>query len=368
MGPTAEQDPDIVASYKSSLVSEQDEVDVEILDVHSGGSALHDPPVHFSLILNDFPPADNAARQVASDAIEAKVGRYGPLLVRLYFQHVHPTWPILMKATFLRQYDSFSSSHAQETDSTLPCSLRGVVYALGSAFWKHDASTGDSPCPFQQSDLDSHCLDSLRREMIGPTAASLQACLLLQLLRAPEGDSVESSTILALAAQATTAAHLMGLHHDPETWRIPLSEKIQRRKLWWATFVADAWSAQAYGTPHHIHADMYSTLPVEMDDVLYDEDVPVHLRHLVAGEDVVGRLDSAARFVETVKLARISRQILDVNSYVLLLPFSYCFFPLIRAFLADCFALQNIQLANRNRYIENEECQPAQQPRKSNTS
>ncbi|KID85814.1 Transcription factor, fungi [Metarhizium guizhouense ARSEF 977] len=303
MSPAAEQDPELLASFRSSILSELDEEEAEIVQVHPGVLNPHCAPVHFNLVLEDFPAADDAARQFASDTIESKIAPYGPTLVRLFFQHVHPTWPVLMKGRFLRQYC--------RDKNQIPTSLRGAVYALASTFWKHEPSV-NGPCPFQQHELETLCLDSLRRELIAPNLANLQGCLLLQHITPPSIDTIESSARLMLATQATTAAYRMGLHRDPDGWNIASWEKIARKKLWWATYVADALAAQAFGTPYHIQADVYSTSSIEIDDVLFDEDVPSHLQHL-ASEDTTSKLEPAARFVATVNLARISRQILHLS-------------------------------------------------------
>ena len=301
MGINGEQDPHVLSAFQLSIVSELGEIDAKMRQVHSGGPDASDPPVHFALLLEEIPAADAAAISRASDEIERLVAPYGPSLVRLFFRNIHRSWPVLIKARFLRLY------HDEKLQ--LPASLRGAVYLLASAFWGLDR-TLNGQCPYDKVRLESECLDALRREMICPNLATQQACLLLQHIQAPHIDTMESAAILNLAAQASVSAQVMGLHQDPSGWNIPSWEKVLRKRLWWATCISDAWAAQAFGVPPHIREDMYSTDYVEVSDLLFDEDVPTDLQHLVAQQDTVGSVESAAGFIAAARLSQFSSTIL----------------------------------------------------------
>ncbi|KAH6648197.1 hypothetical protein BKA67DRAFT_579819, partial [Truncatella angustata] len=54
-----------------------------------------------SLLENKSPPHTNRALVVKSDAIEDLVRPFGSSLVRLYFQHISPVFPILAKTRSL---------------------------------------------------------------------------------------------------------------------------------------------------------------------------------------------------------------------------------------------------------------------------
>ncbi|KAL4777964.1 hypothetical protein BJX76DRAFT_182658 [Aspergillus varians] len=225
MGLAAEQDPYFLSLFRSVLLSEQDEIDAKYVQVHDGGPAPNDHPIHFLLLQDEFPAHTNQVMQEASDVIEALVWPHGPALIRLYFRHVHPTLPIVSEGRFLHQYHAAKES--------LPASLRGAIYVLACAFWGRD-ETLPIPCPFEQYQLGNHAHASLRRELEAPNLFTLQACLLLLHVMPPEIESVESPSIWILAAQATACAQMIGLHQDPGGWRIPLWEKKARTKLWWA--------------------------------------------------------------------------------------------------------------------------------------
>jgi hypothetical protein len=45
----------------------------------------------------------------------------------------------------------------------------------------------------------------------------------------------------ALLGSAVSLAHSLGLNHNPCSWDIPNSEKLQRMKIWWALLIYDRW-------------------------------------------------------------------------------------------------------------------------------
>ncbi|KAI9150605.1 transcriptional regulatory protein [Paramyrothecium foliicola] len=307
MGLTAEQDTQLLDTFRSVIMSERNEIDANVVQVFSGDPRSHAPPVHFLLLQDGFPEHTNLALRSASDAIESIVEPYGPLLVRLYFRHIHPAYPIVSKARFLRQYAS--------AKTIMPASLRGAVYALASSFWHLDSSQ-NVPCPFTQHVLVGHAHDALRRELEAPNLSKLQACLLLLHMRPPDIDSVETPSIWILAAQATACAQLIGLHRDSTQWQIPAWEKMLRKKLWWATFVADCWSAVCHGNPPHISTNSFNTPCLELKDMRFDEDVPPELQYLVDLDDSSFHVAVGARLVATAQLAMHLRPVLDCASLV----------------------------------------------------
>ncbi|KAK7417610.1 hypothetical protein QQX98_004431 [Neonectria punicea] len=302
MGLASEQDTYFMDSFRSLLLSEEDEVDANIVQVYDGSAQPHHHPVHFLLLLNGFPDHTNHAMREASDAIEKIVFPHGPALVRLYFKYVHPAYPVVSKVRFLRQY--------AVAKLELPASLRGSVYALASVFWERDPSL-KGPCPFEQHEVFVHCHTTIRRELEAPNLYKLQACLLLSHLMPPAIDSVETPSTWVLASQSTACAQMIGLHQDPSSWTIALWEKRLRKKLWWAAYAADCWSAVCHGNPPHIGYETFDTPPPTLDDLRFDEDVPVDLRYMVDPDSFEFQVSDGARFLEMVNISRNLRTILD---------------------------------------------------------
>ncbi|KAM6530553.1 hypothetical protein FSOLCH5_000047 [Fusarium solani] len=304
MGLAAEQDPYFLDAFRSLLLSEREGIDASFVQVYPGGQDPDDHPIHFLLLQDEFPAHKNQAKQAASDAIETFVWPHGPALVRLYFRHVHSAFPVISKGRFLRQYLTAKLD--------IPSSLRGAVYALACVFWRKDPSL-EGPCPFQQHDLTNHAQESLRRELESPNLWRLQASLLLMHMVPPDIDSVETPYTWIMASQATAAAQMIGLHQDPAKWNIAPWEKKLRRKLWWATYFTDCWSAVCHGNPPHIAADTFTTPPPDLEDLRSDEDLPLDLHHMVDPCNTSFRVPDGVRFLEMINIARDTRVILDCS-------------------------------------------------------
>ena len=56
----------------------------------------------FMRVINSVPSGDSQA--VSLDAIESLVAPYGSTLIEKFFEHVHPSFPILMEDTFRQSY------------------------------------------------------------------------------------------------------------------------------------------------------------------------------------------------------------------------------------------------------------------------
>ncbi|KAK1463052.1 hypothetical protein CCUS01_08457 [Colletotrichum cuscutae] len=327
MGPAAEQDTHFLASFRSDVLSGPNQIDAEFVQVYKGSGYPWDPPVHFCLLQDEFTAHDNIARKEASRAIEELVEPHGPALVRLYFRHIHPVLPVLSKVRFLRQYT--------DDKTKLPASLRGAVYALASVFWKSELSLLDS-LRSQQHELADLATGSLQRELDSPNLAKLQASLLLLHMTPNRTDSIAHPKTWTSTAQAVAAAQMIGLHQDAEKWNLPSWEKRLRRKLWWATYITDVWSAVCHGNPPHIYAASFNTSPVTMDDLRSDESVPEDLRSLVYSCNVGFDIASGARFLELVKISQTLREPVD------------CSFQIPRLAPPDS---QKMEMENRGRLV-----------------
>ncbi|RBA11182.1 hypothetical protein FPRO05_04355 [Fusarium proliferatum] len=301
----SEQDPYFLDAFRSVLLSEREGIDANFVQVYHGGPDVDDYPMHFLLLLDEFPDHKNEAKQMASDAIERIVWPHGPALVRLYFRHVHVGLPVIHKTRFLRQYATAKLD--------IPTSLRGAVYALACVFWKQDATLARIPCPFEQHELINHAQEALRRELEAPNLSRLMSALLLMHMVPPDIDSVETPYIWVMACQATAIAQMLGLHQDPDKWNIAPWEKRLRKKLWWAVFYTDCWSAVSHGNPPHISYESFTTPPPDMDDLRSGEDIPDDLRYMIDPEDATFRVSDGARFLEMITVSREMRAILDCS-------------------------------------------------------
>ncbi|KAL2010952.1 hypothetical protein VTN00DRAFT_3670 [Thermoascus crustaceus] len=183
LGPSSDQDANLLSSFRSNILNETSYVDVNIRQVFAGSSESNSPPIHFNIVHDLFPDRDNRAKEIASDTIEAHVGPHGDSLVRLYFHFVHPAFPVLSKARFLEAY-------CQDRLS-IPASLRGVIYGLACPFWAQD-ETLRLLSPISQAEFFEQAHAALNRELDSPKLSTLQACLLVLHETPPPTGTTES--------------------------------------------------------------------------------------------------------------------------------------------------------------------------------
>lgn len=302
MGLCAEQDTNLLASFRSVIMNEKDGVSADMIQVSPGNEDQNIPPIHFNVLHDEFQPADDIAKARASESIEAMVSPHGLTLVRLFFKHVHPVYCVVSKTRFLRAY---ASDKLQ-----IPASLRGAVYGLGSMFWKHEPAQ-DGPLHFDLHDLFQEAHSSLQREFHAPNLWKLQACLLLLYERPADNATIETPCTWVFSAHTVACSQMIGLHRDPTLWQIAPWEKSLRRRLWWSTYVADIWSSICHGNPPLIYRDSFTTAPPDIDDLAFDENVPEELRSMVDESSSDVDISTSARFLQMVNLSRILHDLVD---------------------------------------------------------
>lgn len=302
MGLCGEQDTDLLASFRSVIMNESNRVDADVFQVFAGDLDHHMPPIHFNILHDEFQIADDIVKARASETVEAIVNPHGPALIRLFFKHVHPVYCVVSKVRFLKAYATDKLS--------IPASLRGAVYGLGSMFWQHDPEI-EGNLPFDQHDLFEEAQSSLQREFHAPNLWNLQACLLLLHERPADNATCETPRTWIFSAQAVACSQMIGLHRDPKHWQISSWEKDLRRKLWWGTYLTDVWSSVCHGNPPHIYPSSFTTAPPNMGDLAFDEDVPEELQYMVDASSQAVDVSTSARFLEFVKLSQILHELLD---------------------------------------------------------
>ncbi|KAH7000706.1 fungal-specific transcription factor domain-containing protein [Ilyonectria destructans] len=136
------------------------------------------------------------------DSIEECVHPHGPSLVELFWRHVHPYYPI----------------------TALP--------------WSYHR----------------------------PKLYSIQAALLLLQCQSEDPLNPDHTFQWGLTCQALAIGQCLGLHLDATNWIIPQWERNARKRLSWALFMQDRWTALAYGRPVHIHDDDWAVKDLTLAD------------------------------------------------------------------------------------------------------
>lgn len=190
---------------------------------------------------------DDEARALAD--IDQIVGSHGPALIDIYFRHVHPSYPIIQKPAFLDRH--------RHGDRQFNPPLLAAMYLLAMAWWDHEPAVSAHPKP-DTAKLEYVAITSLTISMQRPKISAVQAGLLL-LQRA-------KSSTWTLTVQLVALGQDIGLHLDCSDWSIPPWERLLRKRLAWALYMQDKWSAVMHGRPSHINtADWNVPQPTAAD-------------------------------------------------------------------------------------------------------
>ncbi|EXJ85429.1 hypothetical protein A1O1_05793 [Capronia coronata CBS 617.96] len=184
------------------------------------------------------------------DNIERIVAPHGEALIKLYFRIVHPSFPILHKKVFLEKYG--------RTYREFSPPLLAAVYILALNWWSYSAELAKSLKP-DVAHLEDIAYRTLQDVSHRAKLSTVQAGLLL--LQRPG-----SNQAWQLTSQLVAIGQDLGLHLDCSNWRIPLWERGLRKRLAWALYMQDTWSALIYGRPPHISSTNWAVQPVTGSD------------------------------------------------------------------------------------------------------
>lgn len=227
------------------------------------------------------------------DMIERIVAPHGEKLIDLYFRIVHPSFPILHRKAFMEKY---ARTHREFSPPLL-----AAVYILALHWWNHDKDLSQMKRP------DVTILEQLARKTLAdvmhrPKLSAVQAGLLL-LQRTNDEETKGSNWILT--SQLVAVGQELGLHLDCSDWRIPKWEKGLRKRLAWALFMQDKWSALTHGRPSHISKSNWAVRPVIAEDF---PEAPGECDEEADGQDIEkGR----SLFEQMIALTSIMSDVLD---------------------------------------------------------
>ncbi|KAK9420020.1 putative Transcriptional activator protein DAL81 [Seiridium unicorne] len=240
------------------------------------------------LLLPDSATERYEQQIVDADEVEKLVAPHGRKLIELYFEVIHPAFPIIQKEVFLEKYERSYREFSPP--------LLAAIYLLTINWWDQLEDLSSQPRPDVKA-LERIMRTSLTDAMWRPKLSTIQAGLLLS--QRPEGDQ------WAPTAQLVAIAQELGLHLDCTHWKIPLWEKGLRKRLAWALYMQDKWGALVHGRPSHIFQTNWVVqplLPGDFPEVDYDE------------ENAEERLDierGRTLFVQMIYLSQILAEIQD---------------------------------------------------------
>jgi len=192
---------------------------------------------------------NHATEVEALDAIEQIVAPHGLALIKIFFRIVHPSFPVLHKRVFLEKYG--------RTHREFSPPLLAVVYILALNWWSYSVNLAHLPMP-NVAALEVLASKTFNDIIHRPKLSTIQAGLLLS--QRPDGES------WTMTAQLVAIGQTLGLHLSSSSWKIPSWEKGLRKRLAWALFMQDKWSALIHGWPAQIHPENWAVEPVAEDD------------------------------------------------------------------------------------------------------
>ena len=78
----------------------------------------------------------------------------------------------------------------------------------------------------------------------------------------------KNSNPIPAQRQLCTIGEVCGLHLDASKWAIPQWERSLRKRLSWALYMQDVWTALAHGRPSHISDDDWAVKELLQSDFL----------------------------------------------------------------------------------------------------
>ena len=183
----------------------------------------------------DIPIPDDEAQALAE--IEQTVSGHGPALIDIYFHKVHPSYPVIQKKAFLDRH--------RQGDHQFNPPLLAAMYLLALRWWDHEPAVRGYPKP-DMARLEYIAITGLNIAVQRPKISAVQAGLLLL-------QHAKSHTWV-LTVQLVALGQDIGLHLDCTDWTIPQWERRLRKRLAWALYMQDKWSALMHGRPSHINA------------------------------------------------------------------------------------------------------------------
>lgn len=222
-------------------------------------------------------------------AFEVALGPSASALVDLYFETVHPGFPILQKKEFLHLY--------RTSPSLIAPSLLAAVYLLGMRWWSRDPRLRSMQKP-DVSPLRTVALRSLELSMHRPDISTLQAALLL--LQEPEGKT------WALTSQLIACAQDLGFHLDCSDWNLSDWERGLRKRVGWAVYMQDKWGALVYGRPSHISSANWAVHPLTTED--FEED---SVAGVMNEQAMVDFENSKLLYIQMIALTRILSDVVE---------------------------------------------------------
>lgn len=308
LGDTGESDPHLLKHASLAAHDQNPASKISYRRIYTNNDSDEDRPLVFmfeSHALHEKyePRVDEDVIHMAREELETICpAEVGVRLVKLYFKHVYPYFPILSRSQMLSAEPELSANIQK-----LPLSLKAALYATGVPFMVYDdiLSTTLDLTPPSAHKLYRICWLAITQEIHSPRLSTLQACLLMLQRTTDDKYVMDSPFRWSLLAWTLSLAQSLGLSTDCFHWQgIPAWEKRLRRRLWWATYALDKWGLMSSGLTSHINNDSFDVLPLTCADFVSSNSGNLHTEEESLGPE-------SSHFYHLIELSRILSDVID---------------------------------------------------------
>lgn len=257
---SASMSTDAVKGRSSIIVGPALAEDVEIVQRHMPGTGRQFDDVYRST--NSYPNTGNSLVYVSvpkyrrgvrptedvgrkqRDIIENILGPFKQEIVRLFFDHIHPFFPVF-EDKFVQL---LLNNPPQHEHSAVMCH----IYASALPLWKKSEILRIHPYPNSDFIWIQAC-STMQEEATSPSFWTVPI-MTINIIGRP---SLGWLSNILNTTRAASLAQKFGLNRNPINWEIPITEIEMRIRLWWAVFINDSWCSLAYGSPPTILKGCY---------------------------------------------------------------------------------------------------------------
>ncbi|OAA80608.1 fungal specific transcription factor domain protein [Akanthomyces lecanii RCEF 1005] len=266
IGYSNESDPFLLEHYPYNAADELDFFMVTYRRPSLLGLSAGHAPIHF---LQSRPQAALQSQETMAGCLALKNERdllhdlvsveMGVALLRLYHRFIFQNLPIVSR-TKLQDEEEF-------IDSTSPGVLAGMfALALPFTSWDEQLCLDSAYSKPDSSKLWQISYSCLQKELHFPSLSTVQMSLLLLNTTTFDPVAVETPFAWSLACSVLAIAQSLGLHIEPNRWKIPEDEIWLRRRLWWTVVVEHSWRAVTHGRSTMLRDDDCNVAPISPGD------------------------------------------------------------------------------------------------------
>ncbi|RDW64314.1 fungal specific transcription factor domain-containing protein [Aspergillus mulundensis] len=204
---------------------------------------------------NVVPSGNGTAGFRQFEAMEKVVEPLGPELCSIYFNNIHPVFPILDEKTVLEAYQQ----------DGLPYALACEIYACSLLLWKSSSKIKASNRPVPDIKyMWNLTVSAMNDDFLSPNFSTILACI-LDLLGRP----ITSITYNAVnVGRVVALSQSLGLNRNPATWGLDPRQKSLRIRTWWGILIHDQWASLSHGTPPHVHKSVWDVPLPDSDSLM----------------------------------------------------------------------------------------------------